>query len=207
MFSDDILNDILDSIDNNAFEDSEDLSQGMMCLSSLEPGSPFYIGEDIYIVLENTEFGECRVIKKDLLRTRSEFGSNADWRSSPIRRYLNEEYYEQVISAIGRDYIIPIQRDLMSWDGVDDYGQCTDKISMLTTLEYAKYRNILGVEVTYPDWWWTITPFSTPRNGYTRGVCCVDSGGALRWDGCGGCVGVRPFFSLDSSLLVSLALE
>ena len=78
------------------------------------------------------------------------------------------------------------------------------KISLLSASEYAKYHKILGLKSNYPDWWWTITPASTPSNDYSRYVCFVLSYGILGWGGCGCCRGVRPFLNLEPSILVSL---
>ena len=126
------------------------------------------------------------------------------WQDRFEEAFLNEgedikEYFSNDLNNIKL-----MKRDLLSMDGLDDYGECEDKISLLTMDEYRKYHKILGVNKKYNDWWWTITPASTPQNGYSRGVCCVDSSGVLYWCGCGYCFGVRPFLTLDSSVLVSL---
>lgn len=105
---------------------------------------------------------------------------------------------------VGASNIISMERDLTSLDGLDDYGTCDDKISLLSASEYAKYHKILGLKSNYPDWWWTITPVSTPSNVYTRNVCYVFSNGILSWSDCGCCGGVRPFLNLEPSILVSL---
>ena len=87
---------------------------------------------------------------------------------------------------------------------VGDYGTCTDKVSLLTSAEYAKYHKILGLKPNYPDWWWLITPASTPSNDYSRYVCIVYSYGILDWRGSGYSDGVRPFLTLESSISVLL---
>jgi len=97
-----------------------------------------------------------------------------------------------------------MDRDLISLDGLDDYGACTDKVSLLTAAEYAKYHKILGLKSNYPDWWWLITPASTPSNDYARCVCVVISCGFLRWGVCVYSFGVRPFLNLESSIMVLL---
>lgn len=203
----DFLDDLLSGSENMDFTIDEEIRPGMAYLYDLAPGEEFLIGEEVYMVLEHRGGGVSRVIRKELLRDAREFGSNADWRESQIRGYLNGEYYERVSSFIGRENIIEFSRDLTSLDGLDDYGSCIDKISLLTAFEYAKFHSIFGARSRYRDWWWTITPFSTPSNDYARYVCCVRSGGALGWYDCDYCNGVRPFLSLNSSLLVSLLSE
>lgn len=203
----DFLDDLFDGAENIDFSVDEEVKPGMAYLSDLSPGAEFLIGEEVYMVLEHTGTGVSKVIRKELLRTTREFGRNADWKESQIREYLNSEYYECISGLIGRENIIEFSRDLTSLDGLDDYGNCVDKVSMLTALEYAKFHKIFGSRSRYSNWWGTITPFSTPSNDYHRSVCCVRSNGALSRDGCDYCYGVRPFLSLNSSLLVSLHLE
>ena len=198
----DFLDDLFNSTENADFSVDEELRPGMAYLSDLAPGTEFLIGDEVYIMLENVGHNECRVIRKQFLRDSMAFGTNANWNSSPIRNYLNEDYYNRIAAVIGAENIIPMQRDLTSLDGLDDYGVCTDMVSLLTAAEYAKYHRILGTRSRYSNWWWTITPVSAPSNDYTRYVCYVRSNGALGWDGCGNGGGVRPFLTLESSIFV-----
>lgn len=173
-------------------------------LSTLKPGDEFKLGDEVFIVMEHTDKG-TRVISKEFAYKEVKFGDNSNWNTSPIRRMLNNEYFEKIAAIIGgENNIISMDRVLTSLDGLDDYGTCTDKVSLLTAMEYAKYHKILGLKSIYPDWWWLITPASTPSNNYARGVCCVNSYGVLGWSGCGGAGGVRPFLNLESSISVLL---
>ena len=170
-------------------------------LSTLNPGDKFLIGDERFIVLEHTCDG-VRVIAENFAYSDMTFGDNSDWKESYIRRVLHDEYFQKIAAIVGEENIIPMVRDLTSMDGLDDYLSCTDKISMLTFAEYAKYHKILGLKPNYPDWWWLITACSTPSNDYSRDVCYVDSYGTVDWGGCGYTFGVRPFLTLDSSILV-----
>lgn len=170
-------------------------------LSTLNPGDKFLIGDERFIVLEHTCDG-VRVIAENFAYSDMTFGDNSDWKESYIRRVLHDEYFQKIAAIVGEENIIPMVRDLTSMDGLDDYLSCTDKISMLTFAEYAKYHKILGLKPNYPDWWWLITACSTPSNDYSRGVCYVSSDGPVSWNGCGYTSGVRPFLTLDSSILV-----
>lgn len=173
-------------------------------LSTLKPGDEFKLGDEVFIVMEHTDKG-TRVISKEFAYKKVKFGDNSNWNTSPIRRMLNNEYFEKIAAIIGgENNIISMDRDLTSLDGLDDYGTCTDKVSLLTAMEYAKYHKILGLKSNYPDWWWLITPASTPSNNYARRVCCVLSSGVLFWDDCGSAYGVRPFLNLESSISVLL---
>lgn len=172
-------------------------------LSTLKPKDEFKIGDEVFIVLEQSDNG-TKVISKEFAYTDKAFGDCSDWKKSPIRSLLNGEYYNKIAKLIGKNNIIPMERDLTSLDGLDDYGICTDKISLLSASEYAKYHKILGLKPNYLGWWWTITPASTPSNDYSRSVCYVNSNGVLSWHGCVCCSGVRPFLNLEPSILVSL---
>ena len=172
-------------------------------LSTLKSGDEFKLGDEVFIVLEQTDNG-TRVISKEFAYEEVKFGDNSNWNTSPIRRMLNNEYFKKIAAIIGENNIISMDRDLTSLDGLDDYGTCTDKISLLTATEYAKYHKILGLKSNYPDWWWLITPASTPSNNYARSVCYVFSNGVLGWRGCGYFYGVRPFLNLESSISVLL---
>ena len=172
-------------------------------LSDLKPKDEFKIGDEVFIVLEQTENG-TRVIAKEFAYCDVKFGDNSDWKVSPIRKTLNNEYFKKIAAIIGEKNILTMDRDLTSLDGLDDYGTCTDKVSLLTSAEYAKYHKILGLKPNYPDWWWLITPASTPSNDYSRDVCFVNSRGILSWGGCDYSYGVRPFLTLESSISVLL---
>ena len=172
-------------------------------LSDLKPKDEFKIGDEVFIVLEQTDNG-TRVIAKEFAYCDVKFGDNSDWKVSPIRKTLNNEYFKKIAAIIGEKNILSMDRDLTSLDGLDDYGTCTDKVSLLTSAEYANYHKILGLKPNYPDWWWLITPSSTPSNDHSRLVCFVGSRGVLSWGVSGFSRGVRPFLNLDSSILVLL---
>lgn len=172
-------------------------------LSDLKPKDEFKIGDEVFIVLEQTANG-TRVIAKEFAYCNVKFGDNSDWKVSLIRKTFNDEYFKKIAAIIGEKNILSMDRDLTSLDGLDDYGTCIDRVSLLTADEYAKYHKILGLKSNYPNWWWLITPKSTPSNGFSCSVCCVDSCSILRWGDCDYAGGVRPFLNLESSISVLL---
>lgn len=161
-------------------------------LSTLKTGSKFKLGDEVFIVLEQTDNG-TRVISKEFAYCDVKFGDNSDWKVSPIRKTLNNEYFKKIAAIIGEKNILTMDRDLTSLDGLDDYGTCTDKVSLLTSAEYAKYHKILGLKPNYPNSWWLITPASTPSNDYSHYICFVRSHGILDWFISGYFRDVRPF--------------
>lgn len=181
-----------------------------VAISSLNVGDVCKIGDEEFIILDKEYATNLQgnkhgvaIIRKDLMPS-EKFGDNADWKQSPIMSKLNDSYLDMIENEVGKDNILPFHRDLTSLDGLDDYRTNIDKISLLTAAEYAKYHKVLGLKLHYSNWWWTITPGSTPSNDCARCVCCVNSNGALVWYVCGCCNGVRPFLILKSSTLVSL---
>lgn len=167
-------------------------------LLSLQEGDIFEVDNVEYIVLEQLSNNQTAVIRKELLKNTMEFDSdNNNWKTSSIRDFLNGKYLEEIEGAFGKDRIIEHTVDLLSLDGLDDYGTSSDKISMLTIDQYRKYRKVLGANLH--NLWWLLTPDSTTSGNDSRYVLCVDSGGSVYCYGCGWCDGgVRPFFILQS---------
>lgn len=124
-----------------------------------------------------------------------------DWRESSLRKYLNEDFKEHIEDAIGKDKLIPFQRDLLSDDGMKDYGECEDYISLITCEEYREYREHISDK---SDWWWTLTPWSC-RSGDSYRVRYVYTDGSLGLSSaCAGSYGVAPAFLLLPSLEVEV---
>lgn len=126
----------------------------------------------------------------------SEFGKNNNYKNSYVREKLNNgELINQLKDEFG-DKLIPIATDLLSLDGLDDYGTVEGDILAIPTLDlYRKCRKSIP---KIDKWWWLATPDSTPSGYSSDRVQCVRSDGIVscRWyDDCGG---VRPFFILQS---------
>lgn len=177
-----------------------DLANNKVELSTLLPGDTFKSNDVEYIVLEQFENGTTGIITKELLKDSMKFDSdNNNWKTSNIRRKLNEEYLNELV--FGEENIVEHTVDLLSLDGLNDYGTSKDKISLLTIDQYRKYRKILGEDKD--NWWWLSTPNSTPTGYSSDFVQYVNSNGDVDCGWCGGVGGVRPFFILKSSIFVS----
>lgn len=129
-----------------------------------------------------------------------EFGENNNWRESPIRKKLNEELYQKIVAELGSDAVVIIHTDLFSHDGLRDYGNCEDMVSLLT---YDLYRNNRESIKSIDEWFWTCTPDSTPSGCGSDNVLFVDSDGFVGCNWCDFSGAVRPFFILKSSIFVS----
>lgn len=130
-----------------------------------------------------------------------EFDSKSgDWKTSELRKYLNEEFLKMVEAEIGAGNLIEFERNLLSLDGQTEYGLCTDKVSLLTVDEYRKYRKYIP---NANKWWWLITPWSTPCNDYSSSVTVVAPSGNFVDSSCDYGHGVRPFCIFSSSIFES----
>ena len=138
----------------------------------------------------------------DRLENGMEFDEESnDWIKSQLREYLNTDFIEKIADEIGEENIIPFNRNLLSLDGQTEYGECEDKVSLLTVDEYRKYRSLIPNTADY--WWWLVTPWSTPCNDCKTAVTVVSSSGIFNYDHCYDDIGVRPFCILKSNIFVS----
>ncbi len=162
-------------------------------------GSQVRLGRWKYIVLDY--IGEnVLLLHYDFVNFMA-FGDEADYETSRVRRYLNEEYYNELAAVVGAENIIKHRVDTTPEDGRADYGFVEDYISLMTVDSYRKYSK----HIRSDGWWWTATRKSAiEESGYARNVCYVGSLGVLDWNGCdcdGG--GVRPFCILKSCVLTA----
>lgn len=163
----------------------------------LNAGDMFNVDGVEYIVLEQLDGNQTAILRKELLDENMKFDSNNNnWKTSSIRKFLNGKYLEEIEREFGKNRIVEHEVDLLSLDGLDNYGISTDKVSLLTIDQYRKYRKVLGENMD--NWWWILTPDSTHSGWSTRCVRCVLSGGDVGYGGCDCGGGVRPFFIVQS---------
>lgn len=181
-------------------------------LSTLNVGEEFLIGNEKFIVLDH-ENNNTKVLSKYGVDTKYIFGRTSNWIESSIRYWLNNEYFHKIASLVGDKNIIRLQkRNLISLDGLTDYGTCQDTISLLTVEEYAKYHKNILHQIPW-SWWWTITPFTTPSNNCDNLICIIGPDEQIEKANCNGfrnCdkeIEVRPYFILKSSTRVLLKEE
>ena len=161
-------------------------------IPNLQIGDTIVIADITWRKFKEDENGNSYMLADDAIEE-SKFGSNNDWRDSPIRKNLSV-LAKKIKEEIG-DKIIPIEVDLFSHDGLDDYGTCEDMVSILT---YDLYRNNRKNIKQINNWFWLCTPDSTP-SGYGSGsVRYVNSSGSVGFGWCGYCRSVRPFWILKA---------
>lgn len=165
----------------------------------LEIGDSFKVAGLMWKILDITEKGYVCLAEK--LENKMQFDSSCNnWQGSNLRNYLNTKFLEKLEKEAGARNIVPFERDLLSLDGQTEYGTCEDKVSLLTVDEYRKYRAMIP-NADY--WWWLITPWSTPCNGYEKLVTVVSGSGYFNYYYCSRVNGVRPFCIFSSSIFES----
>ena len=124
----------------------------------------------------------------------SEFGKNNNYAVSYIREKLNNGNLVSKLKEEFGDRLTPISTNLLSLDGLDDYGTVEGDVLAIPTIDL--YRECRKYIPKINKWWWLATPDSTP-SGYGSGyVQYVYSRGGVSCDWCNYVGGVRPFFIL-----------
>ena len=104
-----------------------DEKRNIVNLLSLRPGDTFKSSDNTeYIVLEQFTNNQTAVIRKELLEGSMEFGSDNNWKTSSIRKFLNGEYLKKIEETFGNGRIVDHMVDLLSLDGLDDYETSLD---------------------------------------------------------------------------------
>lgn len=168
-------------------------------LTGLKVGDYFEVARTKWRILDIKPCGY--VCLSDGLKERKIFDSETNnWESSSLREYLNNDFYKKIVDEIGKENIRPFGRDLLSLDGQNEYGVCEDYVSILSVDDYRQYRNLIP---NIDRWWWLLTPWSTPCNGYKIQVSVVSpSGGVVNYY-CSINYGVRPLCIFSPNLFES----
>jgi hypothetical protein len=164
----------------------------------LKIGDEFELADTNWKILDITDAGYMCI--GDSLGDKKFDENSSDWNESSLRSYLHTEFYKKVSKEIGEDNIVAFKRDLLSLDGQEEYGETDDFVSLLTVDEYRKYRKFIP---NTDEWWWLVTPWSTPCNEYSKTVTVVSPPGGIYGYGCGNDYGVRPVCIFSSSIFES----
>lgn len=153
-----------------------------------------------WLILDKTEKGYFAILNEFDGKERTFDSDSNNWISSKLRNELNTRFLKKITDEFGEDAVIEFDRDLLSLDGQTEYGHCKDKISILTMDEYRKYRKFLP---NIGKWWWLLTPWSTPANGYSTTLTVVTPWGYVLDNLYGSVFGVRPACIFSSSIFES----
>lgn len=170
-------------------------------LSSLKPGETFMIGEHEFIVLEQN-YETTNVISKNLMAENVQFDKNTkDYNKSALKRYIEEEIRPIILKNIGAGNLVEHSVALTSVDNQSEFNDCICDIRPITFDEAREYNDLL-VNEHLPEYYWTITPWSTSERGWDS-IAVVSPSGYVNYDGCYYDFGVRPFCILKSNIFVS----
>lgn len=168
-------------------------------LTGLKVGDYFEVAGTKWRILDIKPCGY--VCLSDALEERKIFDSETNnWKSSSLREYLNNDFYRKIADEIMEKNIFSFERDLLSLDGQNEYGDCTDYVSLLSVDDYRQYRELIS---NIDKWWWLLTPWSTPCNGYETQVSVVSPSGCIGNGYCINCCGVRPLCIFSPNLFES----
>ena len=138
---------------------------------------------------------------KETLGEEMKFGSNNDYRTSEIKKVI-DKFADEISEIIGKENLVEHLVDLTADDGLKCYGAIKSRMSLFTANMVRENVDILD-EFKLEDWWWTCTPYSTPKHEHSSWVKCVSPRGIIS-NGSNYCSnGVRPFCIVKSSIFVS----
>jgi len=171
-------------------------------LATLKQGEVFKIGKHDFIVLEQRK-GETDVISKNLMAEDVMFDNDTrDYNHSQLKELIENEIQPVIEAAVGADNLVEHEVDLTSVDMQNEFGTCRCRVRVFTFDEARKHNDLL-VNKELPDWYWTLTPWSTEKRGWTWSLAVVSpSGNFINFNFSFSC-GVRPFCILKSNIFVS----
>lgn len=153
-----------------------------------------------WMILDKTEKGYFAILNSFDGGDRKFDSESNNWIKSDLRKELNDSFLKKITDELGEDAVVEFDRNLLSLDGQTEYGHCEDKISLLTVDEYRKYRKLLP---NTENWWWLITPWSTPVNDCNSTLAVVSPSGFFFSISYGSSLGVRPVCIFSSSIFES----
>lgn len=171
-------------------------------LSSLKPGETFMIGEHEFIVLEQN-YETTNVISKNLMAENVRFdGEKRDYNKSALKKYIDEKIKPIILENVGAGNLVEHLVPLTSVDSQNEFNDCICEVRPITFYEAREYNDLL-VNEDLPDYYWTITPWSTAERGLKYAIVIVSPSGYFDYDGCGCNYGVRPLCIFSPNLFES----
>lgn len=170
-------------------------------LGNLNPGDRFKIADWAFIVLRHDERGTL-VISNDLLAENEKFGETRNYKESNVKKVIEEKLLPVVEDAVGKNNIIEHYVKLTSVDMQNEFGDVKCRMRPISFDEAREFNNLL-VNNDLPDWYWTLTPWSTEERGWKYSLAVVSPSGIIHNCDYGLSDGVRPVCILNSNIFVS----
>ena len=171
-------------------------------LKNIPCGETFMYAGYEWIVLEHDSANHTRVLTKNTIRNMPFDENNSNnWAKSTLRKYLNGEFLKEMCIGLPPENLgfTLFKTDLTADDGLKDYGESIDMVSLMTCDLYRKHRDILE---PIDEWWWLATPYSTLAAGSCSVRCVYADGTLYRGSAYYGDGGVRPVCYLSSEVMV-----
>lgn len=168
-----------------------------------DDGKIAHIGEYEFIVIKTDDkLGTTSLLMRETLGEEMKFGSNNDYRTSEIKKVL-DNFADEISDIIGKENLVEHLVDLTADDGLKCYGAIKAKMSLFTANMVRENVDVLD-EFKLDEWWWTCTPYSTPKHEHSSWVKCVSPLGCIiNFSFYHSVLGVRPFCIVKSSIFVS----
>lgn len=171
-------------------------------LRSLKPGETFMIGEHEFIVLEQN-YETTNVISKNLMAENVRFdGDTRDYNKSALKKYIDEKIKPIILENVGAGNLVEHSVPLTSVDNQNEFNDCICDVRPITFDESREYNDLL-VNEDLPDYYWTITPWSTAERGWKYSIAVVSPSGDIDRNYCFGNRGVRPLCIFSHNLFES----
>ena len=177
--------------------------ESKVVLSDLQVGETFPMAGHDFIVLDHDypQKGYTAVISKDLWGKNVKFGDFRDYNKSNLKKIMDNVAVE-IEKEVGAENVLEHEIPLLSVDMQNEFDLCSCKVRPLTFDEARGFNDLL-VNKELPDWYWTLTPWSTEERRYKHSIAVVSPSGFINNFICNGNDGVRPFCILKSNIFVS----
>lgn len=174
---------------------------GKVALSMLKRGDVFQTtGKRKYKVLE--QYGDTtKIISLDLVKENVEFGEDADYNKSNVKKLCDTEILKDFEKEFGAENIEEHTTDIITVDG-QKVGSVKCKIRPITFDEAREYTDITPNN-DLNDWYWTLSPWSTEDRGWGKSLAVVSPSGGFNSYICYGSLVVRPVCIFSSSIFES----
>ena len=180
----------------------EQKPEDKVLLLNLRPGETFFIGNREFIVLEQSNC-ETKAISKEFWIEHEKYDDDeTEYSKSRLKKLIENKIQPEIEKAVGSEKLVEHEVHLISVDGQTKFKPVKCKVRPISFDEVRKF-NSLVVNEKLPDWYWTLTPWSTKERGYRdRIVAAVSPSGDFDILDCDCATGVRPFCILKSNIFV-----
>ena len=179
------------------------MSKEMVQLNTLKPREVICTESGRkYLVLKQEE-EQTKIISVDFMAECEIFDSDSpDYKTSALKKKIETDIQPLIEADFGSENVVEHEVDLTTVDMQKDFGSCTCKVRPIT-FDEAREHNDLIAKKDLPDWWWTCTPWSTKKRGWSCSLAVVCPSGYIGSGFCRLSRGVRPVCILKSNIFVS----